>query len=263
MRRSRVLEKLRDGRVALFAGTSLGPLPKLVEMAGLAGLDCCWIDMEHRVMDYTQVDAMICAGWARDVDTMVRIRKGGYTTFFRPFEDGATGIMVPHVKTAQEAQQIVYNAKFPPIGRRGFDGAGRDADYLVADPNEHMKFANRETFVVVQIEDVEAVPNIDSIAAVEGIDILFIGPADLTISLEVPFQMDSGKAKEVISAVAAAAARHGKHWGLPVPSAEAAVPYIEQGARFIACGSDLAFVLRGYQNVKAEFADVLGKMKLA
>ena len=260
MRKSRVLGKLRSGRPVLVAGTSLAPAPQIVEMAGLTGFDCVWLDLEHRDMDATEINPMILAGWAHDTDTMVRVRKGGYTTFFRPFESGATGIMVPHVTTKEEAQWIVRNAKFPPIGRRGFDGAGRDADYCLMDPKKHLEFANRETFVVIQIEDPEALPNLDKIAAVEGIDILFIGPADLTISLGIPFDTRHPKFAKVVARVAAAAKKHGKFWGLPVGSGEAAVPYLKQGARFFSCGADLIFVLRGFQGVKAQFEPVFAAL---
>jgi 4-hydroxy-2-oxoheptanedioate aldolase len=257
MRKSRVLGKLRAGQPVLITNTSLAPVAQTVEMVGLTGFDGVWIDLEHRDMDATEINPMILAGWAHNVDTMVRVRKDGYTTYFRPLESGATGIMVPHVTTEEEARWIVRNAKFPPIGRRGFDGAGRDADYCLADPKAHMEFANRETFVAIQIEDAEAMPQLDKIAAVEGIDILFIGPADLTISLGIPFEMKHPRFVEVVERVASAAKKNGKFWGLPVPSADAAAPFLKQGARFIACGADLIFVLRGLQGLKAQFDPVL------
>lgn len=261
MRKSKVLAKLRAGRPVLITNTSLAPVAQTVEMAGLIGFDGVWIDLEHRDMDATEINPMILAGWVHDIDTMVRVRKGGYTTYFRPFESGATGIMVPHVTTKEEAEWIVRNAKFPPIGRRGFDGAGRDADYCLADPKAHMEFANRETFIAIQIEDSEALPNLDKIASVEGIDILFIGPADLTISMGIPFNLKHKRFADVIMRVAAAAKKHGKHWGLPVGDAEAAVPYLKQGARFIACGADLLAILRNLQNIKAQFEPVFKTME--
>jgi 2-keto-3-deoxy-L-rhamnonate aldolase RhmA len=165
--------------------------------------------------------------------------------------------MVPHVTTKDEAEWIVRNAKFPPLGRRGFDGAGRDADYCMVDPKTHMEFANRETFVVIQIEDIEALPNLDPIASVPGIDILFIGPADLSISMGIPFELDHPRFQEVVRAVAAAAKKHGKHWGIPSGTVEGAIPYLKLGARFIARGSDLILVLRGFQEIRAQFDAML------
>ncbi len=261
MRKSRVLAKLRDGEPVLITNTSLAPVAQTVEMAGMTGFDGVWIDLEHRDMDETEINPLLLAGQAHNLDTMVRIRKGGYTTIFRPFESGATGIMIPHVATAEEAQWIVRNAKFPPLGRRGFDGAGRDAGYCLMDPKKHLEFANRETFVAIQIEDPEALPHLDQIAAVPGIDILFIGPADLTISMGIPFDLKHAKFAGAVEQIAAAARRHGKFWGLPVPSAEAAVPYLNQGARFIACGADLIMILRGMQAIKAQFEPVFAGLR--
>ena len=244
MRRSKVLGKLRAGKPVLLTSIVLGPSTLAVEILGRAGIDGVWIDMEHRPTSQREVAEMINAARIVDTDAMVRIRKGeGYTSFFRPLEDGASGIMVPHVKSREEAEWVVSNAKYPPLGRRGCDTTMPDSDTAFSEPLAYLEHANRETFVVAQIEDAEALDHLDEIASVPGLDVLFIGPADLSLSLGVPFQTDSARYREAVQAICTAAERHGKWWGLVVGDVAAAANYAQQGARFLCVGGDI-FLLK-------------------
>jgi 4-hydroxy-2-oxoheptanedioate aldolase len=176
---------------------------------------------------------------------MVRILKTGYTAPMRALEFGATGLMIPHCMDAAEARQWVEWTKSPPLGKRGFDGAGADADYLFADPLEYMKHANEEIFLVLQIEDKEAVEKVEEIAAVEGVDLLFVGPGDLSISYGVPLQGQHPLVQKAIDRVAAAAAKYGKFWGMPSGTPEVAQSLVDRGARFITCGGDHGALVNG------------------
>src|SRR2546422_5640780 len=133
-------------------------------------------------------------------------------------------------------------SRFPPIGRRGFDGAGADADYMLADPIAHLRHSNEETFLVLQIEDREAVECVEEIAGLEGVDLLFVGPADLTISYGVPFQFDHPSVQRAIDRVSAAVDSTGKWWGTTSGTPEAAQKALNRGARMITCGSDHLFL---------------------
>ena len=261
MRRSKVLEKLRAGKAALLGNISLSPSPLAVEIAARCGIDGLWIDMEHRPFTQREVATVIAAARAADIDAMPRIRKGeGYTSFFRPLEDGASGIMVPHVATPDEARWTVRNAKFPPVGRRGMERMMPDADLGFCDPMEYVAHANRETFVVIQIEDAEALDRLGEIAAVEGVDCLFVGPADLSFSLGCPLQFDAPAYQEAERAIAAAAKAAGKWWGRPVANAEAAARYAEKGARFFAMGGDYTLLKAGFERVRKEFDEAVGPL---
>jgi 2-keto-3-deoxy-L-rhamnonate aldolase RhmA len=142
------------------------------------------------------------------------------------------------------------------VGRRGFDGAGVDADYMLADPVAHMRNANEETFLVLQIEDREAVECVDEIAALEGVDLLFVGPADLTISYGVPFQFDHPTVQRAIDRVASAVVKANKWWGTTSGTPEAAQKALDRGARMITCGGDHVFLVRGFQSAAKEFGDL-------
>lgn len=242
---SRVLRKLRGGELVRVAGMSRVRDPWLAEVIGHLGYDVIWFDMEHRAWGYDVIDPISLACRAAGIDLMVRVLRTGYTAPMRALEFGSNGLMVPHCLSAADARQWVEWTRFPPLGRRGFDGAGSDAAYGFDDPVAYMEHANRETFLVLQIEDREAVDAVDEIAAVEGVDLLFVGGGDLSISLGCPFQMKHPAMQKAIDRVAEAAARHGKWWGMPTGSPDAAQDLIDRGARFIVCGGDHGALVNG------------------
>ena len=257
MIKSRVLEKLRSGGFVRVAGIGRVTEPWLAEVIGRFGFDVIWLDMEHRSFGYEVIDPISLACRATGIDLMVRVLKTGYSSPMRCLEFGANGLMVPHVRSVEEARQWVEWCRFPPIGRRGFDGAGVDADYMLADPVAHMRNGNEETFLALQIEDREAVECVEDIAALEGVDLLFVGPADLTISYGVPFQFDHATVQRAIDRVAAAVVKAGKWWGTTSGSPEAAQKALDRGARMVTCGGDHVFLVRGFQNAAKEFGNLI------
>jgi 4-hydroxy-2-oxoheptanedioate aldolase len=254
--KSRLLKKLRSGDFVRVAGISRVTEPWLVEVAGRLGFDVIWFDMEHRPHGYDVVAPVALACLATGIDLMVRILKNGYTSPMRVLELGANGTMVPHCRSVEEARKWVEFAKFPPLGKRGFDNAGADADYALVDSLEYLKHGNEETFLVLQIEDKEAVDCVDEIAAVEGVDLLFIGPADLSISYGVPMQRDHPLVQHAMDKVANAAAKAGKWWGTVTNTPEAAQKVLDRGARMVTCVSDHFLLVHGLQNAYREFADI-------
>jgi 4-hydroxy-2-oxoheptanedioate aldolase len=258
MRESRVLKKLRSNGVALATSVGFTNSSKVTELVGLLGFDCIWIDMEHRPLDYEQVFQMVQGGRAAGTDSIVRVRKESYASYFRAFEDGAAGIMVPHCTSVEEVREIVRNAKYPPQGRRGVDGVGVDADYGLAEHNRYMAHADRETFIAVQVEDKETLEIIDGIAGVPGIDILFVGPGDLSMSLGVSGNTSHPLMGEAVEQVAEAARRCGIAWGIPAASVKDAEKYISMGAQFITVGSDRGILVRGFKELFSNFNGIIG-----
>jgi 4-hydroxy-2-oxoheptanedioate aldolase len=259
VRTNRILARLREGGATLVASPSSYDSPKIVELLGLLDFDGVWIDMEHMDYGYEHVFNMGLACRATGIEAMVRIRRGEYWSYSRAFESGATGIMVPHCRSAADAAAIVRWSRFHPQGMRGMDGVEPAADYGLASMADYMAHANRESFIAVQIEDREAVEDVDAIAATPGVDILFIGPGDLSQSYGIPLQMAHPLMLGAIESVAAAAARHGKWWGLPVGSAEIAARYYERGARFFACGAAVIILQQGFRRIRDEFRPLLGR----
>lgn len=242
VRNSKTLAKLRSGQPVRMCGLSGHFLPAYVRHAAHQGYDCIWLDLEHRAMDQRELQALLAFFHLADIDCMVRAPTLEKTKLYRLLEDGAAGIMIPHVSTAEKARMLVQALKFPPLGDRGYDGAGLDTDFILQGSGDYTDRANAETFLVVQIETIDAVRNVDEIAAVPGVDILFVGPADLNLRLK--HQPDSGLTyDECLNRVAAAAKKHGKNWGLPVGSPEQVQQMREKGARFINFGGDFGAVL--------------------
>lgn len=251
---SRVLRKLRAGEFVITASVNRVTEPWLAEMIGRLGFDVIWFDMEHRAFGFDKIDGLSLACRATGIDLMVRVLKTGYTSPMRALEFGANGIMVPHCISVEEARQWVEWVRFPPLGRRGFDGAGADADFAFADPHDYLARANDEVFLVLQVEDRECVECVDEIAALPGVDMLFVGPGDLGISYGVPFQTDHPLIQNAIDRVASAAQKAGKWWGIPTDSAEQAQSFIDRGASLITAGNDHAFLMQGFQGAIKDFS---------
>jgi len=253
MRKSKVLKILREGGCALSTQVGTGN-ELLAGMAAKIGFDCLWLDTEHKCMSDKQVYDCIQAAALSDTDCVVRIKKSGYYSYFRPLEDGAAGIMVPHCFNADDAKVAVRNAKFYPLGLRGVDFSGPGSDYMLTPSNECSEFLNKENFVMLQIEDKEALDNIDEILDVDGIDLLFIGPADLTQSLAHHGLKGKDALMTAVKKVAEAVAkRENRWWGIPAGNIEQAKMYIDMGARFINLKGDLSLVLNGWKQLHNDF----------
>lgn len=162
--------------------------------------------------------------------------------------------MVPHCFNADDARLAVRNAKFYPLGLRGVDFSGPGSDYMLKPSGECTEFLNRENFVMLQIEDREALDNLDEILDVEGVDLLFIGPGDLAQSLAHHGLKGKDALMDAIKKVAdAVAKRKDRWWGIPAGSIEQAKMYIEMGARFINLKGDLSLVLNGWKQLHDDF----------
>lgn len=254
MRMSKILKKLRNNEWVLITTTAiLSASSKITELVGSMGFDGLWLDMEHTCYNYDQMFHLIQGARAVDTDCVVRIRKDGYTDYCRLLEDGAAGIMVPHCKSAEEARSIVRKSKFHPQGLRGIDGAGVDADYALADFSEYIRHARNETFVSVMIEDKEAVECIDEIAAVEGIDILFMGCFDLSQSYGITGEVSNYLIDEAIQKVSRASKKYSKWWGIQVNTVKEAEKYLNMGAKFICSGDDVLVLIEGYKKIIKDF----------
>jgi 4-hydroxy-2-oxoheptanedioate aldolase len=237
IRRSKILAKIRAGQVARVCSVG-GFLRYFPRLAAEFRYDGIWVDAEHRVWDPSDISAMLALHHLADIDCLWRPATVEKTGLYRLLEDGAAGLMIPHVSTPQRAQELVQAVKFPPLGDRGLDGAGLDADFLVGKPADYTDQVNRETFLTVQIETPLAVENVEAIAAVPGVDVLFLGPGDLSLRLGCSPAVNDPTIMAVQERLAAAAREHGKAWGRPVGSPDDARAVVQLGAQLVAFGND-------------------------
>ena len=252
MRASRVLAKLRAGGAAFTFKMNLADA-RAAEIAAMGGCDCLWLDQEHVANDYRVLESCIWAAKSRDVDVMVRVPRGSYSDHVRPLELDAAGIMVPHVMSLADAQAVVRMTRFHPLGRRPVDGGNADGAYCNIDFIDYLKQANEQRFVVVQIEDPEPLAELDSIAALPGIDMLFFGPGDFSHGIGAPGQWDHPLLLDARRRVAEAAMAHGKFAGT-VASPANLDELIALGYRFLSMGADVVGLSQYCHALMAEFA---------
>jgi 4-hydroxy-2-oxoheptanedioate aldolase len=212
MRPSQVLAKLRAGGVASCTKLNLCD-PRAAEIAAMCGFDCVWSDLEHVPNTLRDIEDGIRAAKAYQADTLVRVARGSYSDLIHPLEMDAAGIMVPHVMSAADARQVARFTKFHPIGRRPLDGGNTDGAWCMVPLEEYMRQANEQRFVIIQIEDPEPMAELEEIAAVPGIDMLFFGPGDFSQGIGAPGRWDDPRLLDARRRVADAARKHGKFAG--------------------------------------------------
>lgn len=229
--------------------------PVVIEMYGLAGgFHGFWLDAEHAFASTEQMINISLAARANDFDCFVRTPPIGYWQVTQCFEAGMGGVMAAQIHSVQQAEEFVSWAKFAPRGTRGLNLSGRDANYTHKPPSQFIEDANRDHMVAIQIETLGAIEDADAIAAIDGVDLLFIGPADLSLSLGVVGQFHHEKLWEAIGHVAQACRRHGKNWGAVTPNPEFAARAIENGCRLPTMGNDVLVLRRGIEAFKQAYS---------
>lgn len=237
MRESRVLRKLRAGSNASCLKLNIGD-GQAAEIASMAGFDCLWIDREHLAQDWSVLNAQIWAAKNHDTDVMVRVSRGSYSDYIKPLEMDATGIMVPHVMSLEDAKQVVKWTRFHPLGLRPIDGGSADGGYTRMDFAEYLRQSNEQRFIVLQIEDVEALKELAAIAALPGYDMLFFGPGDFSQSIGAPGDWNNPKLIEARKLVAKAANDHGK-FAATSGGINSLEEFLDLGYKFVNVGADI------------------------
>ncbi len=250
MRNSRVLQKLREGKVVSCMMTHLDE--QVTEIIGEVGFDCVWLDGEHQAKDWTFYQKHIYAAKNYDMDVMIRVPRGSYSDYIKPLEMDSTGIMVPHIMSADDARNVIRMTRFHPIGRRPIDSGNSDGKYAQMNLSDYVKQANEKRFIMVQIEDPEPLDELDEIASLDGIDILFFGPGDFSHSIGAPGQWDHPELIEARRRVAEVAVKHGKFAGIPASSGNME-ELIEMGYRFLAIGADVIGIAEYSKKLLKEF----------
>jgi 2-keto-3-deoxy-L-rhamnonate aldolase RhmA len=252
---TRLKAALAEGRLTRVFGVGQLCHPKLIEIIGWqGGFDAVWLDQEHAGLSIEQIEQATRAARGVGLDTFVRLTATDYATVMRCLEAGAGGVMAAQVRNATEAAQVVRWAKFHPEGLRGVNGTGVDGRYGTLPMAEYFREANAETFVAIQIEHIDAVEDVERIAALKGVDVLFIGPADLSQSMELPGDWGHARVWQAIERVAQAAAARGIRWAILPPNPAYAQRCVNLGCRMLSLGLDVWAVQRGLQAFQKEYA---------
>lgn len=247
----RVLDSLSNNRVKAMlqkdypvygAFVTIGH-PSVVETLCLAGIDFIWIDAEHAALSLPQIVTMNMATGETGVVPIIRVPSNNMDVIKQHVDTGVMGVIVPYIKSKDDAVKAVRALKYPPQGERGI-GLGRATRYFIK-LKEYLPNANRDVMVILMIETKEVCDNIDEVLQVPGIDMLSIGPFDLSASCGYPGQTNHPEVRKAIEKVETAALKAGIPLGISVPDRKRALSLISRGYRFFVIGSDVEYLYKG------------------
>ncbi|MFN0072599.1 MAG: HpcH/HpaI aldolase family protein [Chloroflexota bacterium] len=237
-------ERMQAGEVALGLIVRLARSGDIARIAKTSGHDFIFIDGQHAIFSMETIGHLAQAALGCGVAPLVRVRSCDDPDIPVLLDNGVTGIIVPDVSTAEQAQRAVSAAKYAPIGRRSVGGGATVFDHALVPLAESIRVLNDLTLVVCMIETVEGLENVNEIAAVEGVDVLHVGCSDLSVALGKPGSYADPEIVAALDRVIDAAARHGKYAGLGGDrDLERQVRYIRRGVRFVTTQADLALLL--------------------
>ncbi len=245
MRPSRVLRVIRNGGVAACLKV-ISSDPRIVETMAASGVDAVWVCTEHTPANYENIENQVRAAKVFDTDVIVRCPRGSYTDHIRGFEADAAAVMVPHVMGLADARNVVRMTKFPPLGRRACDGGNADGLYTRIPFAEYLVQANAERFVIFQIEDPEPMDELEAIAELPGVDMLFFGPGDYSTAIGMPGRVGDPQVMAACARIAKTARKAGKMAGT-VAAPDRYRLLADMGYNFLNIGGDVR-ALAEYSN---------------
>jgi 2-dehydro-3-deoxyglucarate aldolase/4-hydroxy-2-oxoheptanedioate aldolase len=252
MQTNRVKSTLRAG------GTVSGPIinearsVSTVKMMALAGHDFLFIDMEHAMFNWETVHNLVQMALVTDICPLVRVTDLQYALVARALDTGALGVIIPRVESREQVEQAVSFAKYPPLGRRGAGGEGRNA-YERMNAREAVETSNAESMVVVQVESRAGIAEIDEIANVPGLDVICVGPQDLSISLGVHGDFADPKFVEAIEQIVAVSSTYGVAVGMVEREAANLEGWHQRGCRFLVCNTESNMI---YQSAARDVEEI-------
>jgi 4-hydroxy-2-oxoheptanedioate aldolase len=231
--------------------------PAIVELIALAGFDFIVIELEHAAIGLETLQNHLRAAAAHDLGVLVRVPHHDRAQMLRVLDAGADGLLVPHVSSSALAQDVAEAVRYPPLGHRGMGGGARSALYGahgLGSVKELTEWLNANTVLAVMIEDATAVEEIEEIVRTPGLDIVHVGPSDLSASLGLIGTVEDPLLATAIMRVQTAVRTAGIRLGMPVDHSaypRSAAQLREQGAWLLTCGSDSSVLLRGLRSTAA------------
>lgn len=258
MKKNKLKEELGSGGVAVGTFAKFSD-PSAIEILALAGFDFFVLDNEHVALNRESITNIIRAAQGMDIVPIIRVRKNIDIEILQALDSGAAGVMVPQVNSVDEAKECVSYVKYSPLGKRGFAPTHRAALYGTLNPAEYAQEANETTFIGCYCETKEAVRCLDEILKIEGIDMIFIGPMDLSQSYGYIGRPDTPLVKEAIDEAIEKIKKSNKAAGIIASDAADARKWIDKGVRFITISSDQGMMMKTAKDIVSE-AKKLGIM---
>lgn len=226
------------------------PSPIICEVLSLTALQACCLDAEHAPFSRLATDDCLSRLRAQDMPSLVRIANDSSTEIRNALDSGATGILVPHVSSADQAKRIVAAAHFGE-GGRGYAGSTRAANFTTKGMPDHLADSKAQTTIIVQIEDLAALPNVAEIAKVDGVHALFIGRIDLAVAMGK--KPGDAEVMSAVRAICKASTEANTAVGMFTPNIEEVREWRQQGVSFFLLNSDQGFMLQGAKKLVAAF----------
>ena len=250
MRQNLTKKKLKQGQPVVGVFCNI-PSPTLVEILGLLGYDFVILDAEHGPPGVETIEHMVRAADAVGVTPVARIAVNTPQNLLRYLDAGSLGVQIPMVNTQEQAQQVADAVKYPPQGRRGLAGVRASGFGLERPVAEYVHMANEETLVVVQIETTEAMKNLADILSVDSIDVVFVGPSDLSSSLGYPGQTTHPQVLKAIEELGKEIVAAGKAAGTIAADAEAYRRWRDVGFQYLCTGVSGLVIRAGREYLEA------------
>ena len=243
--RNHAKRQLREGKLAIGLGLRQARTVDVAQIARTCGFDWVFLDCEHSSMDLDSAAQIAAASLAVGITPVVRVPGYEHHHASRALDNGAQGIVFPHVDTAEQAKRLADYCRFPPAGRRSMGGGLQQLGFAPMPVGDAAKAANEETLVVVMLESPQAIGNAEAIAAVPGVDALLIGTNDLSFELGIPGKFDDPRIVAAYAKMLAACRKHGKFPGMGgMYSPELLEKYIGMGVQLILSGSDFSLLMQ-------------------
>jgi 4-hydroxy-2-oxoheptanedioate aldolase len=252
---NRLKEKLKSEKFVVGPFMKL-PSPAVVEIMGISGFDFVIIDCEHGPLDVLAAEDMVRAAHLSGLAAVMRITENNPAMISRALDIGVDAVQVPQICCRKDAEAVVKAAKFAPAGERGVCRFVRAAGYSSVDKAQYFKRANDETMVIIHIEGQEGIDNLDEILAVEGIDIVFIGPYDLSQSLGLPGLVNHPAVEQKMIEVVKKAAAAGKWVGTFVDDVKTGHKWINLGVQYMSYSVDVGIIYEACKRTVQEFHGV-------
>jgi 2-dehydro-3-deoxyglucarate aldolase/4-hydroxy-2-oxoheptanedioate aldolase len=252
--------RIHSGAPTIGTFLNLGS-PLAAEACALAGFDWLLADLEHGGGGEAALIGQMLAGATHGVPVLVRVESAERIRSGRVLDLGAAGVMVPRLDTPEQVAAAIRHLRYPPDGDRGVATYNRACGFGLRP--EALQTANGNVAGIVQIESVAALDDVEAIAQLPGVDVIFVGPADLSHAMGVPGQLDSPEFRSALSRVIAAARTGGISAGILARSNEAAQAYVEQGFTFLAVGSDSTFIATAARQAAAPLAAVSSELQVS
>lgn len=237
--------QLREGKLAIGLGLRQARTVDIAQIAKASGFDWLFIDCEHNSMSIDTAAQIASASLAIGVTPVVRVPGYEHYHATRALDNGAQGVVVPHVDTPEQARRIADQCRYPPLGHRSMGGGLQQVGFAPMPVGEVARTVNEETLVVVMLESPQAIENCEAIAAVPGIDALLIGTNDLCFEMGIPGRFDDARVPAAYTKLIAACRKHGKFPGMGgLYTPELLERYIGMGVQLILAGSDFSLLMQ-------------------